>query len=70
MKWISLATLIVLLSACNCCRNRTIVEYDQVTYRPAVVTSAAVVTSPVYYDPVTVIDDDPIDVTTTTLDYY
>lgn len=78
MKWIALAPITVLLTACGCCTNTGLMEYRQVTYRPTVVATpvvttrvvAPVVATPVYYDPVTIIDDDPIDVTTTTIDYY
>ncbi|KTD27985.1 MULTISPECIES: hypothetical protein [Legionella] len=76
MKWIALAPMIVLLTACGCCTNTGVLEYRSVTYTPTVVTTrvaptpAAVVVKPIYYDPVTIIDTDPIDVTTTTIDYY
>jgi hypothetical protein len=73
MKWIIVAPIIILLTACACCTNRDVVAYRSVTFRPAVVTTAVVapvVTTPVYYDPVTIVDDSPIDVTTTTVDYY
>jgi hypothetical protein len=64
MKWIALAPLIPLLTACGCCTNRDVIEYRQVSFKPAVIAT------PVHYDPVTIIDDDPLDVTTTTIDYY
>lgn len=71
MKWITLAPMIILLTACGCCTNTGVgvVEYRQVSYRP-IVAPRVVVATPVYYDPVTIIDEDPIDVTTTTVDYY
>lgn len=70
MKWIALAPIIVLLTACGCCTRPAVgvVEYRQVAYKPVV--RPVVVATPVYYDPVTIIDEDPIDVTTTTIDYY
>lgn len=79
MKWIALAPITLLLTACGCCTSTGLVEYRQVSYKPTVVATpvvttrvvaAPVVATPVYYDPVTIIDDDPIDVTTTTIDYY
>lgn len=64
MKWIALLPIVALLTACGCCTNRGITEFRSVTYTPTVVAA------PIYYDPVTIIDQDPIDVTTTTIDYY
>ena len=64
MKWIALTPLLILLTACGCCTNRNYVELRRITY------TTPVVTTPIYYDPVTIIDNDPIDVTTTTIDYY
>ncbi|ARG96493.1 hypothetical protein [Legionella micdadei] len=76
MKWIALAPMIVLLAACGCCTSPGVLEYRSVTYTPTITTTRvvpapeAVVVRPIYYDPVTIIDTDPIDVTTTTIDYY
>ncbi|KTC87857.1 MULTISPECIES: hypothetical protein [Legionella] len=77
MKWIALAPMIVFLAACGCCTSPGVLEYRSVTYTPTVVAAPAViarpravVVRPIYYDPVTIIDSDPIDVTTTTIDYY
>lgn len=64
MKWIALTPILILLTACGCCKGSGFAEFRQVSYTPRVVVN------PVYYDPVTVIDEDPIDVTTTTVDYY
>lgn len=64
MKWIALLPIIAFLTGCGCCGNRSIVEYQQVAYTPAVVTT------PVYYDPVVILGQDPIDVTTTVVGYY
>lgn len=63
MKWIALTPFVILLTAC-CCGKTGVVEYQRVTYTPTVVAA------PVYYDPVTVVSEDPVDVTTTTIDYY
>ncbi|MBA2657632.1 MAG: hypothetical protein H0U70_11740 [Tatlockia sp.] len=63
MKWIIFIPIISLLTACACCTNNSYSSYHQVNYAP-------LVTSPVYYDPVSIVDDSPIDVTTTTVDYY
>ena len=64
MKWIALTPLILFLVGCGCCTNPSAVQYRSVSYTPSVIVT------PTYYDPVTVIDTDPIDVTTTTIDYY
>ncbi len=74
MKWIALASIVFLLSACGCCINRDVVEYRQVNVAPVVV--KPVYTAPVVRSvyvrpaPVTIVDVDPIDVTTTTIEYY
>ena len=70
MKWIAISSLVILLTACGCCNKASVVEYKRVTYTPKVVAVPAVVATPTYYDPVTVVSEDPVDVTTTTIDYY
>lgn len=56
MKWTVLIPLALLLSACGF-RNTEIVEYRQVTVVPP-------------YETITIVDDVPVDVTTTTIEYY
>ncbi|VEG91293.1 hypothetical protein [Legionella spiritensis] len=57
MKWIALIPVIFLLSACCCTRNTEVVEYRQVTVAPP-------------YQSITILDEEPVDVTTTTVEYY
>ncbi|MCA0403502.1 MAG: hypothetical protein LCH30_06845 [Proteobacteria bacterium] len=64
MKWMALAPIILFLTSC-CCNYPSAVRF-----RNVVTTTPSVVVTPTYYAPVTVIDTDPIDVTTTTIDYY
>lgn len=56
MKWIMLIGITFILSSC-CCTNR-VVQYRQVVVAPVVV------------EPVILGDLEPIDVTTTTIDFY
>jgi hypothetical protein len=64
MKGIALAPMIALLAACGCCNNQSDAVFIQTSYKPMVVAT------PVYYEPDSVVNNDPIDVTTTTIDYY
>jgi len=78
MKWIALAPLIVFLAACGCCTSPEVLEYQSATYTPTIVAATdsmapcprSVIVRPIHYDPLTIISEDPIDVTTTTIDYY
>ncbi len=56
MKWIALLSIVV-LTACTTVRTTEVVQYRQVTVQPVV-------------DEVVVVDDDPVDVTETEIDYY
>jgi hypothetical protein len=58
MKWLGLLALFGLLSACGTVTRTQIVEYREVSIAPVV-------------NEVTIIDDeDPVDMTTTTIEYY
>jgi len=71
MKWIALTPMIILLTACGCCASRDVAEYRQVSYTPSVVVATPVYYQPpAYYEPMGIMDEDPIDVTATTIDYY
>lgn len=56
MKWIALVPVALILSAC-CCTNREVIAYKQVLVAPPCET-------------VSVVDVEPVDVTTTTVQYY
>ena len=58
MKWIILIGTVVLMAGC-CCTSTEIIQYRQVSVAPVV--------EPVYVYPYS---QGPIDVTTTTIDYY
>ncbi|MBA2651139.1 MAG: hypothetical protein H0U73_02540 [Tatlockia sp.] len=69
MKWIILVPTILMLSACSCCSR----GYSAGVVTPAVVVRPAALVPVSYvnhYDPVTVIEDEPIEVTATRVDYY
>lgn len=58
MKWMLLLGICLLCSGCGCCYNRAaLVEYKQVAVAPVV-------------EPVSYSYCEPIDVTTTTIDFY
>lgn len=59
MKWIMLIVITLTAAGC-CCTTAEVVEYQQVTV-------AAPVVEPVILD---VDDPEPLDVTTTTIDFY
>lgn len=56
MKWIMLIGVTFIISSC-CCSTTEIVQYRQVTVAPVI-------------EPVIIDDQEPIDVTTTTIDFY
>ncbi len=56
MKWIMLIGISFILSSC-CCTNTQLVQYRQVVVAPVV-------------EPVILDDIEPVDVTTTTIDFY
>lgn len=72
MKWIALAPILVLLTACGCCTNRDDGLYRQVIYKPASLRSNAVWpgVKTLNYDPVNIVDESPVDIRTTAVDYY
>lgn len=57
MRWLFLSTTLVLLSSCGTYTNTEVIEYRQVTVTPA-------------YEVITVVSEEPVDVTQTTLEYY
>ncbi|WP_018578516.1 hypothetical protein [Legionella shakespearei] len=61
MKWILLIGITLMAAGC-CCTTAEVVEYRQVTLTPV-----APVVQPVIYD---VYAPGPLDVTTTTIDFY
>lgn len=63
MKWIMLIGVTLFAAGC-CCTSAEYVEYRQVTVAPVV---AAPVVQPVILD---VDNPEPLDVTTTTIDFY
>lgn len=72
MKWIVTLPASLLLVGC-CYTNSDVVEYRQVTVTPTCCQTYRTVpcyrTAPCYRD-VTIINEEPIDVTTTEIDYY
>lgn len=57
MRWLLMFATVVLLSSCGTYSNTEVIEYRQVTVTPA-------------YEVVTVVSEEPVDVTQTTLEYY
>ncbi len=70
MKWIASLVLIIMLSSCGF-TNTEVVEYRQVV-TPVVTTpvTSTIYTLPIHQSTIIYYDDDPLDVTTTTIDYY
>lgn len=57
MRGLFVFTTLVLLSSCGTYTNTEVIEYRQVTVTPA-------------YEVITVVSEEPVDVTQTTLEYY
>ncbi|MBA2710233.1 MAG: hypothetical protein H0U57_06555 [Tatlockia sp.] len=73
MKWIALTPIIILLAACSSTINQDNTQYRSVSYHSSPQFNRVikpVVTTQVHYDPVTIVDESPIDVRTTALDFY
>lgn len=57
MKWITLIPVVLILSACGYVASTEVVEYREVLVTPP-------------YESITIVDEEPVDVTTTTVQYY
>jgi hypothetical protein len=68
MKWIMLAGIIGLTTGCCCTSTTQVIAYRQVSVVP--VKRVAIVPVRPVIEPVTVEYVEPVDVTTTTIDFY
>lgn len=57
MKWILFIPVVFLLAACGYTSSTEVVEYREVVVAPP-------------YETVSIVDEEPVDVTTTTVQYY